>query len=238
MSKIVIADCAGLVPEILADDLKNHSSNAYTMSPIMALVRAFQVKGGHDSNNPLKTKEKHLPLSVKKVTGLPARWSETDDRTKLRFILVGLQEGGAKRLHLDLSQDVQDEVRNKGLDPFYRRLSVTFKRTLGFVPGFVVALDIDQGRLHSHGAIEVTDNTEPTIKRALRQAGGLWEGPVGNRRQLVLNELDRPDWCANYMIKMHDHPDLMSIPGPLWCAPNAVRRAAATIHAQGRYDCL
>ena len=98
----------------------------------------------------------------------------------------------------------------------------------GAVPEYALALDMDRdGRVHAHGAIVVTPSTELTIRRALRQAAGRWEGPIGNRRQLILNGLDRPDWHAWYVLRSHDR--LQHIVGSLltWSRP--------TVSAAQRY---
>ena len=159
----------------------------------------------------------------KNAQGVP-RWKELDINKRLRVILHMLKYRGAKRLHLDLSQEVQEELRQHGLEPLRQRLRTALGRAIGRVPAFAIAIDSKRGRLHVHGAIEVTHNTEALVKRALRQAGGRWNGPVGNRRQLVLNELTKPHLCARYMLKAHGA--LGGIPGVLVTWTNDVRREA------------
>jgi|SRR5579883_2308162 len=155
--------------------------------------------------------------------GIP-RWKELDTDRRLRVILHMLMHRGAKRLHLNLSKEVREELRHHGLERFRQRLCAALRRAVGHVPAFALAVDVERGRLHLHGAIEVTHNTEPLIKRALRQAGGCWSGPVGNRRQLVLNGLTEPHLCADYMLKAHGA--LKDIPGVLVTWTNDVRREA------------
>jgi hypothetical protein len=190
-------------------------------------------KGGYVSKN-WRNPEDLKATTLSKGAQAPPRWRDFTDYGKLRFILSIIKDRGGKRLHLNVSKDVESELRRDGICRLRRRLSTILRRSLGYVPAFALAIDTDQGRLHVHGAIEVSDNTEPMIKDALRRAAGYWKGPVGNRRQLVLNDLTKPDWCANYMCR--HHRAMTEIDGPLVTSTNNVRRDAEEFWRKTRRD--
>lgn len=80
---------------------------------------------------------------------------------------------GGRTLNVNFNDDVQEEVRAKGLAPFKRRLDENLRRRLGVPPITVFCLDIDdKERLHAHGAVLANDNQMKAVRAAAKNAGG------------------------------------------------------------------
>ena len=211
------------------------------------VIRSLSGKGYYVTHRRLKKRElespasatkgqkrRDLQLSVRSSEGIP-RWRDAGPNWRLMAVLTELKKQGAKRLHLNLSQEAQIEAQQRGIEPFRRRLARLLQTRLGTIPDFALALDDDAGhRVHIHGAIVVTPDTEPHIRRALRDAAGRWDGSVGNRRQLLLNSLDWPDRWRDYMTR--NHRRLRHIAGPLQTWTRSVGATAERIWTELRWE--
>ena len=102
--------------------------------------------GNHTSDE--ETAEKNAQVRTAKRRQfhvLVPRWKDATDYQKLEEIVRQLIRLGAKRVHLNLTEEVQQKVRAQGITPFRNRLRTDLKRALGHVPPFVMALDDDAG---------------------------------------------------------------------------------------------
>jgi hypothetical protein len=165
-----------------------------------------------ESNQPTKTAQKQDG----KLSEKPPypRWRDSSTASKLERVIDGIRRQGGERFALNLDEKRQAEAWERGIEPLRKRLSTILRRSLGHVPDFAMALDIDADRrIHVHGVIVRTAKTRAAVGRALRQAAGIWSGPAGNSHQLRYHKLDRPDWCAGYMLRNHDR--LQQVQGQL-----------------------
>lgn len=76
------------------------------------------------------------------------------------------------------------------------RLYRLLRRQIGRVPPFAFVLETTaSGRLHLHGVIATISSAPEALRRALTQAGGLWDG-AGAEYQLDLQPVWEGDgWC-------------------------------------------
>ncbi|MFY7930740.1 MAG: hypothetical protein ACOVS5_17845 [Oligoflexus sp.] len=119
---------------------------------------------------------------------------------------------GGRTLNVNFSDNVQEEVRAKGLVPFKRRFDDNIRDKLGRPLISVFCLDIDdKERLHAHGAVLANDNQMKTVRAAAKKAGGQITEVTRRRTQVHSSSIHHAAGWAAY-ISRHLRK-LQNIPG-------------------------
>lgn len=160
-------------------------------------------------------------------------WEFTRARAKLTLAneaLAVLAGSGMSPVSwtLNLSPDRIEEAQRdrKGfVDNIKRDIDRALKRSLGFIPLYWFAVDVEKGRLHLHGGMLASTNDFPGIDEALCHAGGKWASTKGRGHQLHL-DADRCDegWI-DYALRNKASVKRL-IAGPMYTITTPLRREA------------
>jgi hypothetical protein len=124
----------------------------------------------------------------------PRAWRDTHDDVRGLFYAVAIRKAGnVRKFDLNLSDDVEALARGQGkhcLAWLHRRVVRHLRRALGAsqgipTPFWFATEESDEGRLHIHGEIAFEPHREKLIRKALKAAGGRWEGD-SEEYQLIL----------------------------------------------------
>jgi len=145
---------------------------------------------------------------------LTTAWAHTGDRLKLAFANEALalhedDHGQVRRRPVSWSLNLGPERLEEALNHpkgfvgcLSRLINRALKIRLGLVPFYWFIVDIEQDRLHLHGAILASPDQFIPIEEAMRHAGGVWSATPrsGDKHQFHFN----PERCdygwINYAI--------------------------------------
>ena len=107
----------------------------------------------------------------------PPAWRDLSDQWRLEWFHHGLRSGGASMaFSLNLSPDVEQQTRQQGSSAGWlsKRIARRLKDALGRRVDFWFAFEVERGRLHIHGEIQIAEIDSKAARKALRLAGGEW----------------------------------------------------------------
>lgn len=155
------------------------------------------------------------------------RWRNRTDAEKITAITSEFFKLDGWAITLNVSPDVENELRTDGLAPIMKRITEGFRKAWGWVPQILLALDIDRkGRLHLHGSLGgITDNQLDAARGILRRAGGRWAAQRGQQFQVKFKRIyERIGW-ADYITRHHGRLN-NRVPGRLWSCTQQIRHTA------------
>lgn len=128
-----------------------------------------------------------------------AAWRYAGDLPRIAAATGAISELDPYAFTLNLGRDVEEAARVSPDGPLtylQERLYRSLRRQIGRVPPFAFVLETTaSGRLHLHGVIASISGAPEALRRALTQAGGLWDG-AGAEYQLDLQPVWEGDgWC-------------------------------------------
>ncbi len=132
-----------------------------------------------------------------------AAWRYAGDLSRMAAAVCAMSELSPHAFTLNLGREIEEAARMSPDGPltylqerFYRSL----RRQLGHVPPFAFVLETTASRrLHVHGVIAISGAPE-ALRRALTQAGGLWDD-AGAEYQLDLQPVWDGDGWSRYCNK-------------------------------------
>ena len=107
----------------------------------------------------------------------PAEWRDLSDEFAVEWFHYGLQTlGSSAGFTLNLSPEIEAQIRFKGSGWLFRRVRHYLQKALGRKPDFWFGLELSKtGRLHMHGELQVALDELVAVRKALRLAGGEWD---------------------------------------------------------------
>jgi hypothetical protein len=207
-----------------------HASTSSVSSPLPSIITPITTPS--DSKKvraPTPTNDNLIPV-----------WSLTCDAVTALSATVALQlsETAAVAFTFNLTPDAIAQAMDSPtgfLDRLKRSFDLELKRLLnGVVLLYWFAIDVEDGRLHIHGALLSPAVNLPVlhkIREAMKAAWGEWEGP-GKHKQLRFQKLYSDDW-ATYC--MRNQREVAKIIGPrTFTISQALRRDAEWAYAEIR----
>jgi len=129
-----------------------------------------------------------------------AAWRYAGDLSRMAAATRALSELDPHAFTLNLGREIEEAARMRPDGPLVylqERLFRSLRRQVGHVPPFAFVLETTaSGRLHVHGVIAISGAPE-ALRRALTQAGGLWDG-AGAEYQLDLQPVWDGDGWSRY----------------------------------------
>lgn len=174
------------------------------VSPLVLAPIPLPIASSTTSSAPPNTPPTKRRRADQRDTRPLAAWRYAGDLSRIAAATRAISELDPYAFTLNLGRDVEEAARVSpdGLLTYLQeRLYRSLRRQVGRVPPFAFVLETTaSGRLHLHGVIASISGAPEALRRALTQAGGLWDG-AGAEYQLDLQPVWDGEGWSRYCVK-------------------------------------